>query len=100
MQVGLVPYTLSEFNRASFPLKTLEYLAAGLPVVSTNLPATRWLDTPLATIADDHATFVAAVRAAATIPSSADERQRFAAAHSWESRAADYLKLVTTASMP
>ena len=32
--VGLVPYRNDEFNRWSFPLKTLEYLAAGLPVVS------------------------------------------------------------------
>ena len=29
--VGLVPYADTAFNRASFPLKALEYLAAGLP---------------------------------------------------------------------
>ncbi|HUR78334.1 MAG TPA: oligosaccharide flippase family protein [Acidimicrobiales bacterium] len=37
--VGLVPYILNEFNRGSDPLKVHEYLAAGLPVVATNLPA-------------------------------------------------------------
>ena len=43
--VGLTPYVDNAFNRSSFPLKTLEYLAAGLPVVSSDLPAVRWLDT-------------------------------------------------------
>ena len=44
--VGLVPYTHSKFNEGSFPLKTLEYLAAGIPVVATDLPAIRWLGSP------------------------------------------------------
>jgi teichuronic acid biosynthesis glycosyltransferase TuaH len=43
IDVGITPYRDTPFNRASFPLKTLEYLAAGLPVVSTDLPAARWL---------------------------------------------------------
>lgn len=43
MDIGLTPYRDTPFNRASFPLKTLEYLAAGLPVVSTALPSARWL---------------------------------------------------------
>ena len=41
--VGLTPYRDTEFNRASFPLKTLEYLGAGVPAVSASLPAARWL---------------------------------------------------------
>jgi teichuronic acid biosynthesis glycosyltransferase TuaH len=45
--VGLTPYRDTEFNRASFPLKTLEYLGAGVPVVSASLPATRWLSDDL-----------------------------------------------------
>jgi teichuronic acid biosynthesis glycosyltransferase TuaH len=43
IDVGITPYRDSPFNRASFPLKTLEYLGAGIPVVSTDLPAARWL---------------------------------------------------------
>ncbi|WP_448631433.1 glycosyltransferase [Cellulomonas soli] len=41
IDVGLTPYADTAFNRASFPLKTLEYLAAGRPVVTTGLPAAR-----------------------------------------------------------
>mgnify|MGYP001605552067 CR=1 FL=1 len=37
--VGLIPYVLSEFNLGSNPVKTYDYLAAGRPVVATNLPA-------------------------------------------------------------
>jgi teichuronic acid biosynthesis glycosyltransferase TuaH len=40
LDVGLVPYRESAFNRRSFPLKVPQYLAAGVPVVSTPNGAT------------------------------------------------------------
>ena len=43
IDIGITPYLDSPFNRASFPLKTLDYLSAGRPAVSTALPAARWL---------------------------------------------------------
>ena len=42
--VGLVPYKDNAFNRGSDPLKVHEYLATGLPVVATDLPAVRVYD--------------------------------------------------------
>ncbi len=36
--VGVIPYKINEFTKGVFPTKTFEYLAAGLPVVSTSLP--------------------------------------------------------------
>jgi glycosyltransferase involved in cell wall biosynthesis len=36
--VALMPFALNEATRAISPTKTLEYLAAGLPVVSTRVP--------------------------------------------------------------
>lgn len=90
IDVGLVPYGHGPFNEGSFPLKTLEYLAAGRPVVSTDLPATRWLATPLTSIADDPAGFAAAVAALAAAPrtpEAMDERRAFARRHSWQRRA-------------
>jgi teichuronic acid biosynthesis glycosyltransferase TuaH len=47
IDVGITPYRDSAFNRASFPLKTLEYLSAGIPVAATSLPATQWLKADL-----------------------------------------------------
>jgi teichuronic acid biosynthesis glycosyltransferase TuaH len=89
IDVGLTPYTNSAFNRGSFPLKTIEYLAAGRAAVSTDLPATRWLDTDLIGVADDPQGFADAVQAAAAVPRTPElmaARRTFAAKHSWEAR--------------
>jgi teichuronic acid biosynthesis glycosyltransferase TuaH len=114
IDVGLTPYRDSPFNRASFPMKTLEYLSAGRPAVCTDLPGSRWLRDDLArtddaadqlmTLASSPADVVAAVRglvgepgnpaaagpgATATGPGlRRDERCRaFAARHTWAKRA-------------
>lgn len=97
--VGLVPYEESSFNAASFPLKILEYLAAGLPVVSTSLPALDWLAAPHVAVADTPEAFGSAAAAAAT---GADETVRaacraFAAEHTWQRRAEDWLALLGVA---
>jgi teichuronic acid biosynthesis glycosyltransferase TuaH len=97
IDVGLVPYGETEFNRWSFPLKTLEYLAAGRPVVATPLPAIRWLDTDLIALAQTPEEFAASV--AGELPRSRDpelvrRRRAFAAQHSWGDRAARMASLL------
>jgi teichuronic acid biosynthesis glycosyltransferase TuaH len=85
----LLPYGDSDFNRASFPLKVLEYLAAGRRVVSTDLPAIEWLDTDLVTVAASPAAFAEAVRASLSAPLTSEEvdrRRAFASTHTWENR--------------
>lgn len=97
MSVGLLPYTDSAFNRASFPLKLLEYLGAAAAPVSSDLPAVRWLGTDLVRIADDRAGFVDAVDAALRSAHDPVERQRrvdLAASHSWARRAESYLQVL------
>jgi teichuronic acid biosynthesis glycosyltransferase TuaH len=97
MDVGLTPYADTPFNRASFPLKTLEYLAAGRRTVATRLPATDWLDTDLVAVADTPEAFARCVReAVATRPSpdEVDRRRAFARQHSWASRAAALARLI------
>jgi teichuronic acid biosynthesis glycosyltransferase TuaH len=96
-RVGLTPYRDNEFNRASFPLKTLEYLAAGLAVVATDLPAVRWLDTDLVTVCDTAENFVRHVQQQlATAPNTAAEadRRAFAAGHSWHERARQLMAII------
>ena len=92
IDVGLTPYADTAFNRSSFPLKTMEYLAAGRAAVGTGLPATRWLadhTDGLVRIAEP-AEFASAARAAAEQPRTAElvaRRRAAAARHSWAERA-------------
>jgi teichuronic acid biosynthesis glycosyltransferase TuaH len=93
IDVGLTPYRTTEFNRASFPLKTLEYLAASRGVVSADLPATAWLrgdpeGAALIRVARTPAEFVTAVPPAATRSTELARRRRaFARRHDWSERA-------------
>lgn len=90
LRVGLTPYLDTPFNRASFPLKTLDYLAAGLEVVSSDLPASLWLDSPDVVVGKSVASFadlvVAASRSPAD-PTSVARRLELARRHTWSARA-------------
>jgi glycosyltransferase involved in cell wall biosynthesis len=97
IDVGIVPYANTPFNSRSFPMKTLEYLAAGRPVVATPLPAVRWLGTDLVTTAERPEDFAAAVlREApmARVPSLVAARRELAARHSWAARAEQFAGLL------
>jgi len=87
MDVCTVPFLVDEHTRTMNPLKILEYLAAGKPVVSTPLPAVRAYE-PHVDIAGSAAEFAAAVELALAEDSLARKRARteFAGEHSWESR--------------
>jgi teichuronic acid biosynthesis glycosyltransferase TuaH len=92
IDVGIVPYADSPFNRGSFPLKTLEYLAAGRPVVATDLPGIRWLATDLISVATgprDFADIVDRLLGEDRSPVLMARRRAFAARHSWAVRAED-----------
>ncbi len=101
LDVGLTPYADSAFNRASFPLKTLEYMAAGLPVVTTALPAAYQLGTTLISIATNPEDFVAATVRELDHPGDqhlVGLRRDFAGQHTWEARAATLLGLIDDAA--
>lgn len=90
VSLGITPYLINSFNEASFPLKTLEYLANGLPVVSTNSSATRWLDTDLIKVAGTSAEFVHHAQQLLHdgLSAQSEEMNRdFAREHSWQARA-------------
>ncbi|GAB3493912.1 glycosyltransferase [Amycolatopsis cihanbeyliensis] len=99
--VGLTPYADTRFNRASFPLKTLEYLAAGKPVVSTALPAGTRLreETDQVWLAAGPAEFATAVVEAATVvtPGAVAQRRAVARRYSWVTRAAELRELTAAA---
>jgi glycosyltransferase involved in cell wall biosynthesis len=83
---GLIPYARNELTNSIFPMKVYEYLAAGLPVVSTPLPALSEID-EVASAAD--AAGIAALLEQALAhdtPQRRAERSRAAQTHSWERR--------------
>jgi teichuronic acid biosynthesis glycosyltransferase TuaH len=99
IDVGVVPYLDTAFNRGSFPLKTLEYLAAGRAVVATDLPAIRWLATELVCIAAGPTSFadqVDRLLAQRRTPAMEARRREFATRHSWGRRAADMHEIIAT----
>jgi glycosyltransferase involved in cell wall biosynthesis len=83
---GLIPYACNELTGSIFPMKVYEYLAAGLPVVATPLPALTGVR-EVATAADAQGMAELLDEALARdTPERRQERSRGAAEHSWEGR--------------
>jgi glycosyltransferase involved in cell wall biosynthesis len=82
-----VPYRLNDFTRASSPLKAIEYLGAGAPVLSTEVPSLSAFGNAIAWVRQgDGASYAAALDAVAAEGRSAGavERRRAAVrAESW-----------------
>ncbi|MBO9553127.1 glycosyltransferase [Cellulomonas sp.] len=85
--VGLIPYLSNPYTRGVDPLKTYEYLAAGLAVVSTPLPSVREVDGDVVVRPADDG-YVDAVARYGSEPDAAVRARRLALAeeHSWERR--------------
>jgi glycosyltransferase involved in cell wall biosynthesis len=83
---GLIPYAVNDLTRSVFPMKVYEYLAAGLPVLATPLPALAGVE-EVDTVADAGQLVEAAERHfAADTPELRRQRSRDASSHSWENR--------------
>jgi glycosyltransferase involved in cell wall biosynthesis len=101
--VGIVPYVRSTFTDTVVPTKINEYLAMGIPVVSTNLPsvieAYSWEGAVIATEATLHK-FVAAIESALALPKdqiARDRRRSVAALADWEARLEQICALIEAA---
>jgi glycosyltransferase involved in cell wall biosynthesis len=86
--VGLIPYRLGGLVDYVHPKKCFEYLANGLPVVSTPLPALRAASVPirLASGPEHFGRAIAAALAEASDPAAARHRREVAVANSWQAR--------------
>ena len=85
--VGVIPFVVNEMTRSVNPIKLREYLAAGLPVVSSPLPEVRAYE-PMIHIADGADEWSAAIESALGARSQQARRQRSAAMakESWPGR--------------
>jgi glycosyltransferase involved in cell wall biosynthesis len=93
LSVGLTPYADSTFNRRSFPLKTLEYLAAGIPVVATDVAPLTGFDRGFVHAASTPAAFATATLDA-TVPVDREAVRRSVAAFDWALRVEVLLGLI------
>ena len=102
--VCLLPFALNDSTRFISPTKTLEYMAAGKPVVSTAVRDVSVLYGDVVRVAEDHAAFIAACEAAlAETPTEARERLRHmaqtVARYSWDKTADAIRNLIADASV-
>ncbi|HEY7831452.1 MAG TPA: glycosyltransferase [Solirubrobacteraceae bacterium] len=83
---GLIPYARNELTGSIFPMKVYEYLAAGLPVIATELPALAEVsEVAKAPDAQGMAELLDEALRNDT-PARRQERSRMAAEHSWDRR--------------
>jgi glycosyltransferase involved in cell wall biosynthesis len=87
MDVALIPFKRNPVTHHADPIKAYEYLAAGLPVVATDLPALQRLAC-VVRLADSFETFLAQIEASLAEGRNVrrDERRAEAARHTWASR--------------
>jgi glycosyltransferase involved in cell wall biosynthesis len=94
--VALMPFALNEATRSISPTKTLEYLAAGLPVVSTRVPDVVADHSGVVHLADDAAEFADACRQ--VVSHSQAERDRrmrpLLQRHEWDFIAGSMARLI------
>ena len=82
--VALMPFRINELTLNANPLKVREYLAAGLPVVSTAIPEVEGLG--LCRIGRDRESFVREVEAALEDPGPSAARSEAVRGESWAAR--------------
>ena len=82
--VAINPFPLNDVTRSASPLKVREYLAAGLPVVSTRIPEVEVLQQ--ARVADSNEEIVAAIEEALRSPGPRAERSESMRGESWGAR--------------
>jgi len=95
LDVGIIPYLINDYTTGVFPMKVFEYLAAGLPVVATELPSLVGEVAEIA-FAPTPEAFVASLRTAILDHDEAARHRRaaYAESYSWERRVEDAMSLL------
>ncbi len=100
--VCLLPFKVIPLTLATNPVKVYEYLAAGKPVVSTELPEIAQFG-ELVDSASSHDQFAEMVKKRIAVPSSpaeVEQRRAFAQRQTWQHRAEEFSTALAGLSMP
>jgi glycosyltransferase involved in cell wall biosynthesis len=92
--VAINPFPINDVTLSSNPLKVREYLAAGLPVVSTRIPEVEVVKE--AVIADSTEAFIKAIEAALEKPGPRAERSEAMRGESWEAKLEEVRRAVAS----
>jgi UDP-galactopyranose mutase len=101
--VALIPFAMNRATRYLSPTKTLEYLAAHKPVVSTPIPDVIELYGEVVRVGHSHANFVAQVEAALQANDAAERLPRaraLLAQNSWDAIASRIASLLDQHTLP
>jgi glycosyltransferase involved in cell wall biosynthesis len=90
--VALNPFIINELTISANPLKVREYLAAGLEVVSTDIPEVRILD--FCRIGETHEGFIRQIEEALENPKSKIEISDSVKLESWEARVDELREII------
>ncbi|HEX3100187.1 MAG TPA: glycosyltransferase, partial [Pyrinomonadaceae bacterium] len=92
--VALNPFAINELTLAANPLKVREYLAAGLPVISTDIPEVRVLEDCLVGV--DHDDFIHKIEHALIYPNPRETVSDAIAHESWEAKIEELRSIMAT----
>ncbi|MFN7921824.1 MAG: glycosyltransferase [Bryobacteraceae bacterium] len=94
--VALIPFRRNPLTRAASPIKLYEYLAAGLPVVATELPELEpWSDLIYVARSEHHFVEQACRAMAESDPALRSRRMRAVSGHTWADRSEQLCSLLT-----
>lgn len=93
--VGLIPFKSSSMTEAVNPIKMWEYMATGMPIVTTNLPeASKYGDLVLVSETIDEFIFNVGEAILEKSPEKRSQRMSLALENSWQVRASQIIALI------
>lgn len=92
---AIIPYKLNDYTNYCFPLKVYEFMALGIPTITSKLPALAGLE-GLIKIADTGEDFVDAIEGYLVWDPKEEKSRRIeeAGKHTWENRVKDILAII------
>jgi glycosyltransferase involved in cell wall biosynthesis len=101
MQVGLLPTLINDYTRSMFPMKFYEYIAAGLPVVSTPLDFLQGKTSPTLAVASHPEEYASAIaNMLATQRMSREVSLLLVSQNTWSERLKKMLRLALPQTIP
>jgi glycosyltransferase involved in cell wall biosynthesis len=95
--VGIIPFNREEYPKlvnSISPVKLFEYMASGLPVLSTKWDELENIDSP-AVLCETHKDFLSALKDIPSLKRTSDSARRFAKNNDWSNRYNDLVNLIS-----